>query len=65
MEVARPTKVGEYSGWEIFTAAPGSYSIRRAEQRVGPFASIEEAKQAIDLEQGKLERADARQQNGD
>jgi hypothetical protein len=46
-------KVAEHEGWEIVLAAPGSYSIRKAGQAIGPYRSIEEAKQAIDHEESK------------
>jgi hypothetical protein len=47
------TKVDEYAGWEIHRAAPGSFSIRRAGQTFGPYASVEEARAAIDAEEGR------------
>lgn len=52
-DLPSPRKMGEHRGWEIYTAAPGSFSIRKAGQTQGPFASQEEAKAAIDLEEGK------------
>ncbi len=48
-----PSKVGEHRGWEIFTAGPGTFSIRKGGQTVGPFDSQDEAKAAIDQEEGK------------
>jgi hypothetical protein len=47
------TKVDEYGGWEIHRAAPGSFSIRRAGQTFGPYASVAEARAAIDAEEGR------------
>lgn len=44
-------KVAEHEGWEIIEAAPGSYSIRKAGQAIGPFDSLERAKQAINHEE--------------
>jgi hypothetical protein len=52
-DLPSPRKVGEHRGWEIYTAAPGAFSIRKAGQTVGPFGSEQEAKAAIDLEEGK------------
>jgi hypothetical protein len=52
-DLPTPRKVGEYRGWEIFTAAPGAFSIRKAGQTVGPFRTQREAHDAIDLEEGK------------
>jgi hypothetical protein len=49
----QPSKVEDYAGWEIFRASPTSYSIRKAEQRIGPYASVEEARRAIDAEDTK------------
>ena len=46
-------KVAEHAGWEIRRAAPGSFSIRRGGQTFGPYASVEEARAAIDAEEGK------------
>jgi hypothetical protein len=48
-----PRKVGEYHGWEIFTAAPEAFSIRKAGQTIGPFRTQREAQDAIDVEEGK------------
>ena len=48
-----PRKVEDYAGWEIFHASPTSYSIRKAGQRIGPYASVEEARRAIDAEDTK------------
>src|SRR5687767_2389883 len=44
-------KVAEHEGWEIVVAGPGSYSIRKAGQAIGPYDSVEKAKQAIDYEE--------------
>jgi hypothetical protein len=52
-DLPAPHKVGEYRGWEIYTAAPGAFSIRKAGQTVGPFRSQREAQEAIDIEEGK------------
>jgi hypothetical protein len=48
-----PHKVEDYAGWEIYEAAPSSYSIRKAGQRIGPYASVEQARRAIDAEDTK------------
>ena len=47
----KPHKVDEYSGWEIFEASPGSFTIRKSGQRVGPYGSLDEARRAIDAEE--------------
>jgi hypothetical protein len=52
-ELPSPRKVGEHRGWEIYTAAPDAFSIRRGGQTVGPFRSQQEAEAAIDQEEGK------------
>jgi hypothetical protein len=52
-DLPSPRKVGEHRGWEIFTAAPDAFSIRKAGQTIGPFASRQQAEAAIDLEEGK------------
>jgi hypothetical protein len=44
-------KVAEHEGWEIVVAGPGSFSIRKAGQAIGPYDSVEEAKQAINYEE--------------
>ena len=52
-QVKSVTKVDEYGGWEIHRAAPSSFSIRRAGQTFGPYASVAEAREAIDAEEGR------------
>jgi hypothetical protein len=52
-DLPSPRKVGEHRGWEIYTAAPETFSIRKGGQTVGPFRSQQEAEAAIDLEEGK------------
>ena len=52
-ELPQPRKVGEHRGWEIYTAAPDTFSIRKAGQTVGPFPSQRAAEAAIDQEEGK------------
>jgi hypothetical protein len=49
----KPRKVEDYAGWEIYEAAPSSYSIRKEGQRIGPYASVEQARKAIDAEDTK------------
>lgn len=48
-----PRKVDEYAGWEIFKASETSYSIRKAGQRIGPYASVDDARRGIDAEDTK------------
>lgn len=48
-----PRKVEDYAGWEIFRASPTSYSIRKDGQRMGPYASVEDARRGIDAEDTK------------
>jgi len=49
----KPHKVEDYEGWEIFEAAPGSFSIRRSGQRIGPYDSLEQARRALDAEDSR------------
>lgn len=44
-------KVAEHEGWEIVESGPDAFSIRKAGQAIGPFDSLEEAKNAIDHEE--------------
>lgn len=53
MNLPSPTKVGEHRGWEIYTAGPSSFSIRKGGQTVGPFDSESDAKAAIEHEEGE------------
>jgi len=46
-------KVAEHEGWEIVESGPGSYSIRKAGQAIGPYGSIDEAKEAINHEESR------------
>lgn len=48
-----PRKIEDYAGWEIYQASPSSYSIRKAGQRMGPYATVEEARRGIDTEDTK------------
>jgi hypothetical protein len=52
-DLPAPRKVGEHRGWEIYTAAPDAFSIRKGGQTIGPFASRQQAEAAIDIEEGK------------
>lgn len=54
-----PTKVADYGNWEIYRASPTSFSIRRGGQTVGPYATEEEARAAIDSEEGTRNTAPA------
>lgn len=46
-------KVAEHEGWEIVESGPGSYSIRKSGQAIGPFDSLDEAKNAINHEESR------------
>jgi hypothetical protein len=48
-----PRKIEDYAGWEIYQASPSAYSIRKEGQRIGPYATVEEARRAIDAEDSK------------
>jgi hypothetical protein len=48
-----PSKVEDYAGWEIYRASPTSFSIRKDGQRIGPYATVEEARRGIDAEDTK------------